>query len=216
LRDEHGAKLSEKEAMTKKTLDKANDLEARLRSFTANSTRLEERLKQSEDEVHKVCHKMCHDRYRAASILTSISQMTSQLEQKDQEKQAVQSELDDLLMVFGDLEEKAAKYKVREGNSLSVVMNYSNQVCCRIVSRHWVRLSQMMKTMKTTTKNRGPLWRDIMVFTIVDTGGAHPRNCLTLPPTGSESIILAFQVSIDRGPAACTSSLVAGYTLYHG
>lgn len=38
--------------------------------------------------------------------------MSAQLGQKDQEKQAVQSELDDLLMVFADLEEKASKYKV--------------------------------------------------------------------------------------------------------
>lgn len=30
----------------------------------------------------------------------------------DKAKDAVQSELDDLLMVFGDLEEKLAKYKV--------------------------------------------------------------------------------------------------------
>jgi hypothetical protein len=31
----------------------------------------------------------------------------------EEEKQSVQNELDDLLMVFGDLEEKVAKYKVR-------------------------------------------------------------------------------------------------------
>lgn len=31
-------------------------------------------------------------------------------------KAAVQAELDDLLMVFGDLEEKVAKYKVCEKN----------------------------------------------------------------------------------------------------
>jgi len=33
------------------------------------------------------------------------------LEKKEEEKKAVQEELDDLLMVFGDLEEKKAKYK---------------------------------------------------------------------------------------------------------
>jgi len=32
---------------------------------------------------------------------------------KDKEKTAVQTELDDLLMVFGDLEDKVARYKER-------------------------------------------------------------------------------------------------------
>lgn len=33
--------------------------------------------------------------------------------QREEEKKATQTELDDLLMVFGDLEEKVARYKVR-------------------------------------------------------------------------------------------------------
>lgn len=35
------------------------------------------------------------------------------LVEKDKERQAVQNELDDLLMVFGDLEDKVTKYKTR-------------------------------------------------------------------------------------------------------
>jgi hypothetical protein len=35
------------------------------------------------------------------------------LAEKEKEKAAVQGELDDLLMVFGDLEDKVAKYKER-------------------------------------------------------------------------------------------------------
>jgi len=35
------------------------------------------------------------------------------LAEKEKERQAVQSELDDLLMVFGDLEEKCEEYKER-------------------------------------------------------------------------------------------------------
>jgi hypothetical protein len=35
------------------------------------------------------------------------------LAEKERERQAVQSELDDLLMVFGDTEEKVAEYKER-------------------------------------------------------------------------------------------------------
>ena len=35
------------------------------------------------------------------------------LAEKEKEKKVVQSELDDLLMVFGDMEEKTEKYKER-------------------------------------------------------------------------------------------------------
>ena len=40
-------------------------------------------------------------------------QLNEDLKAKDDEKAATQGELDDLLMVFGDLEEKSEKYKVR-------------------------------------------------------------------------------------------------------
>ena len=40
-------------------------------------------------------------------------QLQKQLKEKAKEKDATQTELDDLLMVFGDLEEKVEKYKVR-------------------------------------------------------------------------------------------------------
>jgi len=39
-------------------------------------------------------------------------QVDARLKEKDAEKQATQTELDDLLMVFSDLEDKVARYKV--------------------------------------------------------------------------------------------------------
>lgn len=42
-----------------------------------------------------------------------VRKVKSQLKEKEEEKAATQTELDDLLMVFGDLEEKVEKYKVR-------------------------------------------------------------------------------------------------------
>lgn len=41
-----------------------------------------------------------------------LPQAESDLKQKADEKDGTQGELDDLLMVFGDLEEKVNKYKV--------------------------------------------------------------------------------------------------------
>lgn len=47
-----------------------------------------------------------------SSSSQSSREMEQQLSQKEEERATVQSELDDLLMVFADLEEKAAKQKV--------------------------------------------------------------------------------------------------------
>jgi chromosome segregation ATPase len=59
----------------------------------------EERAKEYEDRVD--------------SLNAKIIKVESSLVEKESEKKAVQSELDDLLMVFEDLEEKAEKYKRR-------------------------------------------------------------------------------------------------------
>lgn len=51
------------------------------------------------------------------SLLTDFFQAKSAksaVKDAKEAKDAVQSELDDLLMVFGDLEEKLAQYKVRD------------------------------------------------------------------------------------------------------
>lgn len=42
-----------------------------------------------------------------------MQQSRTQLDEKEEQKAATQTELDDLLMVFGDIEEKVEKYKVR-------------------------------------------------------------------------------------------------------
>jgi septal ring factor EnvC (AmiA/AmiB activator) len=50
---------------------------------------------------------------RSQAASKTAGKAESSLADKEKEKQTVQSELDDLLMVFGDLEDKVAKYKER-------------------------------------------------------------------------------------------------------
>jgi len=50
---------------------------------------------------------------RSEAANAKAERAAAALLEKETEKQAVQSELDDLLMVFGDLEEKVTKYKER-------------------------------------------------------------------------------------------------------
>jgi hypothetical protein len=50
-----------------------------------------------------------------------MTQLESHLKEKDDDRQNVQSELDDLLMVFSDVEEKAKLYKVSSTPALHEV-----------------------------------------------------------------------------------------------
>ncbi|KAI1139651.1 p115 like vesicle tethering protein [Hypoxylon sp. FL0543] len=83
--EEFAAKLSAEQSKTKAAEERYSNLEKR---FSA----LEKQLSQKDDE---------------------LKESRSQLEEKEEQKSATQTELDDLLMVFGDLEEKVEKYKKR-------------------------------------------------------------------------------------------------------
>ncbi|RFU76120.1 intracellular transport [Trichoderma arundinaceum] len=85
LRAEHAEVLKEHDLQIKK----------------ANETKeeLEKQLKETREEIEEL---------RQEATKTELA-----LADKDKAKDAVQSELDDLLMVFGDLEEKLEKYKTR-------------------------------------------------------------------------------------------------------
>lgn len=50
---------------------------------------------------------------RGDAATENATRAAASLAEKEQEKQAVQSELDDLLMVFGDMEDKVKQYRDR-------------------------------------------------------------------------------------------------------
>ncbi|KAK7980758.1 NLI interacting factor-like phosphatase [Apiospora arundinis] len=97
----HTSKLSAETARATAAAAKAKTAEDRINELQKQIAEFEKRIAQKEGESKK------------ASMLTLPLQAQSQLKSKDEEKAAVQTELDDLLMVFGDLEEKVEKYKKR-------------------------------------------------------------------------------------------------------
>lgn len=50
---------------------------------------------------------------RIAAVNLQVTEAKASLSKQEQERQSVQGELDDLLMVFGDLEDKVKEYKER-------------------------------------------------------------------------------------------------------
>ncbi|KAG9237074.1 p115 like vesicle tethering protein [Amylocarpus encephaloides] len=92
-------------------LEKANknhlqDLQTAHDEYTANKTEQAARLQRAEEKA-----KEAEDRSEKNN--TRATKAESALSEKETEKQAVQSELDDLLLVFSDLEDKVTKYKNR-------------------------------------------------------------------------------------------------------
>ncbi|KAI1099091.1 p115 like vesicle tethering protein [Jackrogersella minutella] len=83
--EEFTIKLSAEQSKTKAEESKANAAEEKC-------SKLEKQLSQKEEELEK---------------------SRTELDEKEEQKSAAQTELDDLLMVFGDLEERVEKYKKR-------------------------------------------------------------------------------------------------------
>ncbi len=82
------------------------DLQTAHDEYLANKTEQAARLQRAEEKA-----KDLETSLTAADLKASKAETL--LLEKDQEKQSVQGELDDLLMVFGDLEDKVKQYKER-------------------------------------------------------------------------------------------------------
>jgi chromosome segregation ATPase len=82
------------------------DLQTAHAEYTNNTVNQASRLKRAEENAADF-----EARYAAAKAKADKAEEA--LVEKEKAREAVQSELDDLLMVFGDLEEKVERYKAR-------------------------------------------------------------------------------------------------------
>lgn len=82
------------------------DLQTAHDEYTANKAEQARRIQRAEEKVNEFEARSNAANERAAKAEEALAA-------KEDERKAVQSELDDLLMVFGDLEEKSSKYKER-------------------------------------------------------------------------------------------------------
>lgn len=82
------------------------DLQTAHEEYMASKTEQAGRLQRAEEKV-----KDLEVRISAADLKSSKAEAS--LVEKEKEKQSVQGELDDLLMVFGDLEDKVKQYRER-------------------------------------------------------------------------------------------------------
>ncbi|TVY93311.1 Intracellular protein transport protein [Lachnellula willkommii] len=92
-------------------LEKANknhlqDLQTAHDEYSANKAEQSARLERAEEKAKEA-------EERAQTYIEKAAKAEDVLVEKEKEKAAIQGELDDLLMVFGDLEDKVNKYKER-------------------------------------------------------------------------------------------------------
>jgi hypothetical protein len=80
------------------------DLQTAHDEYTANKAEQAARLQRAEEKARDF-------ETRSEATTAHARKAEISLAEKEKEKQAVQSELDDLLMVFSDLEAKVTKYK---------------------------------------------------------------------------------------------------------
>jgi len=82
------------------------DLQTANEEYTATKRDQDARLERAEEKAKALAQQIDAAHARAEKAEKTVKE-------KDAEKQAVQTELDDLLMVFGDLEEKVNRYRER-------------------------------------------------------------------------------------------------------
>ena len=82
------------------------DLQTAHDEYTANLNEQAARLQRAEEKAKEA-------EARSEVATDKAAKAEQALAEKEKERKAVQSELDDLLMVFGDVEEKTEKYKER-------------------------------------------------------------------------------------------------------
>ncbi|CAK7229073.1 Vesicle-mediated ER to Golgi transport protein [Sporothrix bragantina] len=105
-RDGFKTQLADVEAVVTDTKNTVKELEGRLVAADIQEAELRETLEAAEEDGRKTLEKL-----QAAE--KSAKDTEDALVQAREEKKSTQTELDDLLMVFADLEEKVADYKAR-------------------------------------------------------------------------------------------------------
>ncbi|KAG0651473.1 Intracellular transport USO1 [Hyphodiscus hymeniophilus] len=92
--------------LAKANKNHVQDLQTAHDEYTAKQTEQTARLRRAEEKAEEAD-------VRSKAATERATKAEQALAEKEKERTAVQSELDDLLMVFGDLEEKSEKYKER-------------------------------------------------------------------------------------------------------
>ncbi|KAK4154138.1 p115 like vesicle tethering protein [Chaetomidium leptoderma] len=92
---------------------KVAEVERELKGMGGEVKKAVERAEKAEERVAKAGGEVEEVRARAERVEREVKEARKRVEEKEEARKGAQSELDDMLEVFGDLEEKVTKYKER-------------------------------------------------------------------------------------------------------
>ena len=135
-----------KDQLDKASKEHVQDLQTAHEDYSAKISTLESRLQRAEDKA-----KDAEDRTRRSQ---------DDLLAKEEARKTVQTELDDMLMVLGDLEEKRSRDKVCTADHWKPVLtaNHHRNVC-----EHSMKLSLKPRRMTRTLRTRGMRTRKLQM-----------------------------------------------------
>lgn len=118
--DKYAAKEAEQEARLQRAEEKIKEMEQQVSTAHNKVAKAEEKVKEMEEQASTAQNKaniagekVKEMEEQASTTRDKVAKVEADLQEKETARQAAQSELDDLLMVFGDMEEKMTKYKER-------------------------------------------------------------------------------------------------------
>jgi intracellular protein transport protein USO1 len=127
IRERHEAeRMDLKETVSKLEVEIAKakkehiqDLQTANEEFSSKFTILEGRMQRAEEKAEEAEERAGKAEMELKQAQTALEKLKSEVDEKDEAKNAVQGELDDLLIVFGDLEAKRSQDKVSISFSVS-------------------------------------------------------------------------------------------------
>jgi DNA repair exonuclease SbcCD ATPase subunit len=144
--------LRGKEEEVKRAEGERKRVEERAREAEAEVSAAEEKARKAEERAHKIEQEAKGLRAKVEKAEGEAKAAREREAKKEEERKGVQGELDDLLEVFGDLEEKVTKYKV-SASRVGWCWNRANPGF-RNGSRRWARRCLTERTMKTARMAR--------------------------------------------------------------
>jgi hypothetical protein len=164
---EVGKRLVERDGEVKRAEGRVEEAEGRVRVAEARVKEVEGKAREVEEGIKGRVEKEVKARVEKEvkarvekevkeRVEKQVTGLRKAVEEKEEERKAAQSELDDLLEVFGDFEEKINKYKVSTpwgGGCMLVLWRWcgANDES-RNGSRRWGRRCLMERTTTTTMK----------------------------------------------------------------
>ena len=140
--------------LSKAEKDHVQDLQTAHEEYTAKLDKAEGRSKRAQDELEEANERAKRLEEELKSVKNELTKSKNALKESEEARETAQNELDDLLIVFGDLEAKRNEDKVSTSSQSAQINGSIMLTYNRNDSRNWARKSLKLKMTMMMTKSR--------------------------------------------------------------